>query len=248
MCFVRPDRELPTACKLQTLGLIAAFGFDDLGDPPVPVGTRRHVAVIVAAPLQLRPANVNGYIKGPMHKPIPASYWVVDGMLLAGEYAGASTPARARPKLEALLDAGIRAFFDLTEEGELPPYQDLLRDLADDRCLSVAYDRVPIRDAGVPDPADLHRLLSLLKTNVDRGIPSYVHCWGGIGRTGTVIGCWLVEHSALDGKAALQRIAELRYGTPDRSWRSPERDEQVALVLGWAEMRLSLGTVERAGG
>ena len=61
-------------------------------------------------------------------------------------------------------------------------------------------------------------------------------------------GCWLVEHSALDGKAALQRIAELRYGTPDRSWRSPERDEQVALVLGWAEIRLSLGTVERAGG
>jgi hypothetical protein len=172
MCVVRPDTELPTACKLQTLGLIAAFGFDDLGDPRVPVGTRRHVAVIVAAPLQLRPANLNGYIKGPMHKPIPASYWVVDGMLLAGEYAGASTPARARPKLEALLDAGIRAFFDLTEEGELPPYQDLLRDLADDRCLSVAYDRVPIRDAGVPDPADLHRLLSLLETNVDRGIPS----------------------------------------------------------------------------
>ena len=78
-----------------------------------------------------------------MHGPIPASYWVVDGVLLAGEYAGASTPARARPKLEALLDAGIRAFFDLTEDGELPPYEDLLRELADDRGLSVAYERGP---------------------------------------------------------------------------------------------------------
>jgi len=183
-----------------------------------------------------------------MHGPIPASYWVVDGVLLAGEYAGASTPARARPKLEALLDAGIRAFFDLTEEGELPPYEDLLRDLANDRGLSVAYDRVPIRDAGVPGAADLQRLLSLLKSNVDRGTPSYVHCWGGIGRTGTVVGCWLVEHGALEGKAALKRIAELRFGTPDRGWRSPETDEQAALVLGWAGIRRSLGTVEPAGG
>jgi protein-tyrosine phosphatase len=183
-----------------------------------------------------------------MHGPIPASYWVVDGLLLAGEYAGASTPARARPKLEALLDAGIRAFFDLTEEGELPPYDEMLQELARDRGLSVAYDRVPIRDAGVPRAVDLHRLLSLLETNVNRGIPSYVHCWGGIGRTGTVVGCWLVEHGALEGKAALKRITELRFGTPNRSWRSPETDEQAALVLGWAEIRRSLGTVEPAGG
>jgi hypothetical protein len=65
-----------------------------------------------------------------MHRPIPDSYWVVDGLLLAGEYAGAATPVSARYKLEALLEAGIRAFFDLTEEGELSPYNDMLRDLA----------------------------------------------------------------------------------------------------------------------
>jgi atypical dual specificity phosphatase len=183
-----------------------------------------------------------------MHRPLPHSYWVVDGLLLAGEYAGAATPASARHKLEALLDAGIRAFFDLTEEGELSPYDDLLRDLAHDRGLSVAYDRVPIRDLGVPQPADLHKVLSRLKINVDRGTPSYVHCWAGIGRTGTVIGCWLVEHSAMDGKAALKRIAELRRGTPDGNMRSPEADEQSALVLGWAEIRQSMGATEPAGG
>jgi Swiss Army Knife protein, DSP-PTPase phosphatase domain len=183
-----------------------------------------------------------------MHRPIPDSYWVVDGLLLAGEYAGASTAARARHKLEALLDAGIRAFFYLTEEGELSPYDDMLRDLADDRGLLVTYDRVPIRDVGVPRPADLRTLLSRLKANVARGTPSYVHCWGGIGRTGTVVGCWLVEHSAMEGKIALKRIAELRRGTPDWSRRSPETDEQSALVLGWAEIRRSMGAVEPAGG
>lgn len=183
-----------------------------------------------------------------MHRPIPDSYWVVDGLLLAGEYAGAPTAAKARGKLEALLDAGIRAFVDLTEEGELSAYDDMLQELARDRGIAVAYDRVPIRDLGVPRPADLHMLLSRLETNVARGTPSYVHCWGGIGRTGTVIGCWLVEHDAMDGQTALKHIAELRRGTPDGARRSPETDEQSALVLGWAEIRQSMAAVEPEGG
>jgi protein-tyrosine phosphatase len=172
-----------------------------------------------------------------MHRPFPASYWVVDGLLLAGEYAGAVSAPRARRNLEALLDAGIRAFFDLTEDGELAPYADMLTELAGERHVPVAYERVPIPDVGVPSAADLFTLLSRLEANVSGGTPSYVHCWGGIGRTGTVIGCWLVQHDALDGQQALERITDLRRGTADDRRRSPETDEQAALVLGWAEIR-----------
>lgn len=168
-----------------------------------------------------------------MHRPIPDSYWVVDGLLLAGEYAGAPTAAEARHKLEALLDAGICAFFDLTEKGELSPYDDILTELAHDRGTAIAYDRAPIRDMGVPGASDLHALLSQIAINVARGTPSYVHCWGGVGRTGTVIGCWMVEHQAMDGNDALTRIAELRRGTPDGRKRSPETGEQRMLVRSW---------------
>jgi hypothetical protein len=115
-----------------------------------------------------------------MHRPIPDSYWVVDGLLLAGEYAGAPTDAEARPKLEALLEAGIRAFFDLTEDGELSPYDDVLRELAHGRGVAVAYDRVPIRDLDVPRVRDLDTLLMRIAINVGSRIPSYIHCWGGI--------------------------------------------------------------------
>ena len=65
------------------------------------------------------------------------------------------------------------------------------------------------------------------------GTPVYVHCWGGIGRTGTVIGCWLARNG-FPGQAALDRIAELRAGTPDAYKRSPETPAQRAFVIGFA--------------
>ncbi len=61
--------------------------------------------------------------------PIPDSYWLVPGKLLAGEYPGAQAEAEARMKLRAFLDAGVTCFLDLTEEDEgLRPYSPLLRE------------------------------------------------------------------------------------------------------------------------
>ncbi|EEB96822.1 hypothetical protein MPER_03974 [Moniliophthora perniciosa FA553] len=53
-------------------------------------------------------------------RPIPNSYWATP-FLLACEYPW--TPKNPyRPKLDALLAAGVRTFIDLTESGELLPY------------------------------------------------------------------------------------------------------------------------------
>ena len=50
--------------------------------------------------------------------PIPDSYWLIDGQLLAGEYPATHTRDATRDKLTKFLDAGIRTFIDLTEESE----------------------------------------------------------------------------------------------------------------------------------
>jgi len=168
-----------------------------------------------------------------MKTPVPDSYWVVDGLFLAGEYPGSYLEEETRRKLAAFLDAGIRAFFDLTAKGELSPYEERLCELARDRSVDVTYERTPIRDMDVPDVAGLRALLGRIAANIAAGIPSYVHCYGGIGRTGTVVGCWLVEHAALQPDAALKRVTELRFGTPDARFRSPQTDAQVALVRSW---------------
>ena len=61
----------------------------------------------------------------------------------------------------------------------------------------------------------MRAILDLIESAIDAGAPVYVHCWGGIGRTGTVVCCWLVERG-LSGEQALVEIALLREGIRKR--------------------------------
>src|SRR4051812_17065288 len=127
--------------------------------------------------------------------PIPDSYWLIDGLLLAGEYPGAAGADDTRTKLRKFLDAGIRTFVDLTEQTEsLTKYDQVLRELSAERGIETKHVRFGIRDVGLPrDKALMTLILDTIRAEIDAGRPVYVHCWGGVGRTGTVIGCWLVE-------------------------------------------------------
>jgi hypothetical protein len=166
--------------------------------------------------------------------PIPDSYWVWAGRLLAGEYPGSKSDAAAREKLRRFLDAGVTFFLDLTVEGEsgLRPYAALLREEAAATGRSAIHRRMPIRDGGTPAPAEMTGILDTIDAALGDGHTVYVHCWGGIGRTGTVVGCYLVRHG-LGGRQALAEIARLRQGTPDGDRQSPENDRQEQMVLDW---------------
>ena len=157
----------------------------------------------------------------------------MDRQLLAGGYPGSSHPALARTKLEAILDAGIRSFIDLTEPRDgLQPYEDLLEELAQERTIDVQYRRISVRDMGLPTSEVMTDILSIIDSEIGAGRPVYFHCWGGIGRTGTVAGCWLVEQGmACD--AALERIMALRAPTPEGWKNSPETRDQRSFVRGW---------------
>lgn len=149
--------------------------------------------------------------------PRPASYAVSDG-LLAGGY-----PATSDAVL-ALEDAGATLFVDLTHPSDpLDDYAHVLR-----RARRLAH---PIADMGTPTAGQVMRILDDIDVARAEGGMVYVHCWGGVGRTGTVIGCWLVRHG-LDEGDAVARIAELRTGIAGTR-PSPETPGQVALVRGW---------------
>src|ERR1044071_1277955 len=81
-------------------------------------------------------------------KPLPNSYWVLPGRLLAGKYPGSRWALQASNRLQGLLSAGMNAFIDLTELNELPPYRDLL---AESDVRDLRYHRAAFADHGVPD-------------------------------------------------------------------------------------------------
>ena len=64
------------------------------------------------------------------------------------------------------------------------------------------------------------------------GAPVYVHCWGGIGRTGTVVGCWLKRQGSLDCDP-VEAIARLRKDTRKRYAASPEAASQLRFIARW---------------
>ena len=164
--------------------------------------------------------------------PIPDSYWVVPDRLCAGEYPSAAGTAEARRKLRLFLHAGFTFFLDLTEGRDLAPYAALLREEAATQGMAVEHRRMPIRDLGTPAPAETRRMLDAIDAALAAGHRVYVHCYGGIGRTGTIVGCYLVRHG-LTGDQALAEIERLRLGTPDAWKTSPETPEQRERVRNW---------------
>lgn len=172
------------------------------------------------------------------------TYWLRPEQLMAGEYPGAPDLAVARRKLQDFLNRGFTAFLDLTEAGELCHYEPLLAELARERRIDCEYRRMPIRDVDVPEhPRQMHDILEQIQRWLRQGRQIYFHCWGGVGRTGTVAGCYLVQHS-YSGEAALAQLqllwtrmsADKRRRKPE----SPETQAQRDYVLNWDAMETAL--------
>lgn len=168
--------------------------------------------------------------------PIPTSYWVIPGRFLAGEYPASLDLEQTRQRLGAFLAAGLDTFFDLTVPGELPSYLPVLHEQADRRRMKVHYRRFPIPDLGVPSREEMLLILEAIDSALGEGRKIYLHCWGGIGRTGTVVGCYVVRHG-LSGKEALVQLGRLYRQAAQSRWHpiSPQTDAQWHFILKWKE-------------
>ena len=171
-------------------------------------------------------------------KPHENTHWVAPGTILAGEYPrNLENDAASREKLKAFTDAGFQTFIDFTREGELSPYAQWLPD-------GVRHVRIPVRDLSVPESEDDMRLaLDLMDESVETGKKTYVHCWGGIGRTGTAVGCWLARHESdplpypanKDMLGILEQLDEIWQDNAKstRIVHVPETEDQKDYILGW---------------
>lgn len=170
-------------------------------------------------------------------RPLPESYWVEPGRLLAGEYPGSASEFLSRKRLTALLLAGFDTFIDLTRPGELLPYEPLLEEEARLLGKKATYQNFPIGDFGLPTREQMTAILDTIDAALAAGRNVYLHCWGGIGRTGTTVGCHLVRRGR-SGEEALRQLADWWRTVPKsaRYPRSPETEAQMNFILTWHEL------------
>ncbi len=177
-----------------------------------------------------------------MKPPLPNSYWVEAGRLLAGEHPDAGATADTRARIEKLLAAGVRSFIDLTEAHERESYQELLP-------AGVRYANFPMTDHSLPrSPQQMREIQQALEAGM-RDSAVYVHCRAGIGRTGVAIGCYLREQGESEHGALSELNRLWQQNARAASWPSiPETEEQEQYVRAWQRPGPESGSQQRHRG
>lgn len=159
-------------------------------------------------------------------RPIDNSYEVTKS-IYAGEYPINKDDESSYIKVKQFERFGITHFVDLTEEGELQPYEHLLYKGA-------KYLRFPIRDVSIPHSTEsvrglIAKIMKVIKDDPNAKV--YIHCWGGVGRTGVVVGCLLGELYKQGYDETLKRLEQLFAACPKSARRNtPETAEQHKFI------------------
>jgi len=165
--------------------------------------------------------------------PIQNSYWVIPGRFRAGEHPAIGSVDGTRLKIRWLLAQGINFILDLTESGEADAnYPTYIFNVSTALNKPIIYKRFPIQDWSTPSHENMVKILDMVEETLSEGKNIYLHCYGGLGRTGLTVGCYLGSHG-IQGYQALVKIAVLRNKIPGEQKKSPETEKQRRMVLEW---------------
>ena len=140
--------------------------------------------------------------------PAPDEFSWIDKPLVAG-----MARPRTLDELAWLRDQGIQLLISLTEEP-------LRRDWINEAGLFAMH--VPVEDLHPPSQRQIDLCLSALAKARGKEFGVGIHCSAGLGRTGTVLSCYLVTQG-LSAQDAIARVRQLR----PSSIETPEQEEAV---------------------
>ena len=141
--------------------------------------------------------------------------------LIQDEIAGMALPLSLVADMEFLKDSGIEAIVSLTE---MPLHKTLIEEFG------FEYKHIPVVDFASPTQDQIDAFVSFVNNLIEARKKIVVHCDAGIGRTGTMLACFLVSK----GYSAKDAISEVRLKRPG----SVETFEQEETVLKYEERLL----------
>mmetsp|Transcript_36578 Transcript_36578/g.37247 ORF Transcript_36578/g.37247 Transcript_36578/m.37247 type:complete len:562 (+) Transcript_36578:421-2106(+) len=202
--------------------------------------------------------------------PTPESNWVIPGKILVGAYPASVDDQETFELLTSIMLLGITKFVCLQQEyrtrgvteqmwrsGQaLRPYFEDVRTIAREKDAfpmipgikdlssesSYKFVHFPIRDCSVTDDDRVQALCVDLVRAVANGETLYVHCWGGHGRTGTVI-CIMLHLmyglSAEESMSRCQLVHDLRQcpvvvGSPQTQTQRDQVTRVIAKLIATA--------------
>ncbi len=113
---------------------------------------------------------------------------------------GSSLPVTEQD-VKRILDAGVKLVISLETSYPLPEFERL----------GIEHQRLPIKDYGIPDTQTIRRFITILRRAVDDERRVLVHCYGGCGRTGTMLAlAEIYIFGARDGPSVIRTVRAVR--------------------------------------
>ena len=121
--------------------------------------------------------------------------------LIEGKLAGSAIPTSFE-EIKRLVDGGVKSIVTVREES-----------LDDDWMKNINYLHIHSNDMGVPEFEDLVKAVDFIHQRITNNEPVMVHCLAGLGRTGTILACYLIKYQKLSADDSIQKVRESRPGS-----------------------------------
>ncbi len=165
--------------------------------------------------------------------PTSENYWVIKNILMAGSYPLRNTKSNNRIRA-SVLKQKFDVFINLMQENEKDHDGDYFKDYKRFINSDATIIRIPIKDMDIPTPFQTMKLIKTIDRFINDNKKIYLHCWGGLGRTGTIVGCYLIEKKLANKNNVLSKINELKANSSLAKFNSPQTEEQKAFIINWS--------------
>ena len=143
-----------------------------------------------------KPGNLWRKVHGKITKKPTNFSWLINNKL-----AGSGMPTSST-ELQWVIRQGIKSVITMTEN---PLPESWVQD--------VKYLHVPTEDFSAPDMEKIDHTIDFIQERIKNGEPTMVHCAAGVGRTGTILACYLIKHHNFSVKDAIDKVRKERPGS-----------------------------------